>query len=260
MSSDDQYLLHVESLGKRFGGVTALSGYHVSIQPGELVGLIGPNGAGKTTVFNLLSGVLRPNKGRISFNGRNLAGRRPHQCARAGIARTFQNIRLFGDLSVKDNVKVAFHMELGRGFWSTLFSFPGYRRSERKMEDQCLEYLDLLNLTECRNERAGNLPYGLQRRVEICRALAASPRLLLLDEPAAGMNIGETEELVGVIRRIHGEYDLTIFLVEHDMNLIMKICQSIQVLERGMVLMQGAPEEVRRDERVIEAYLGKPKK
>lgn len=253
-------LLKVSEVDKHFGGVTALSRYHVSLSAGELVGLIGPNGAGKTTVFNVLSGVLRPNRGRILFNGQDLTRSRPHRCARAGISRTFQNIRLFNDLTVVDNVKVAFHMRLGRGLWPTLLHLPSYIRSEERIQEQSREYLELLGLWDTRNEPAGNLPYGLQRRVEIGRALAASPRLLLLDEPAAGMNLRETEDLVAVIREVHERYNLTIFLVEHDMNLVMNLCPRIQVLDRGMVLMEGTPAEVQAHPEVVEAYLGAPKK
>ena len=252
-------LLVVENLVKRFGGIQALADYGIRIEPGELVGLIGPNGAGKTTVFNLLSGVLKPTQGRIVLSGRDITGNRPDQSARLGIARTFQNIRLFSDLSVMDNIKVAFHMRIGGGFWSTLFSSPGFRRSEREMEHRSGEFLELLHLTDVKDELAGNLPYGTQRRVEIARALASRPQLLLLDEPAAGMNVNESEELINIINVIHREYGLTIFLVEHDMSVVMSICRRIQVIDRGSVLTEGLPEDIQRDERVIEAYLGAPK-
>jgi branched-chain amino acid transport system ATP-binding protein len=222
-----------------------------------MVGLIGPNGAGKTTVFNLLSGVLRPSRGQIFFDGMNITGRRPDENTYLGIARTFQNIRLFKELSVSDNIKVAFHMRLGKGFWPTLFHTPAYRRSELEMERKANEYLELFDLAAIRDTPTGNLPYGLQRRVEIARALATRPKLLLLDEPSAGLNPSETDELQKVLQDIHRSRALTIFLVEHDMQLIMNICQKIQVIDQGRMLAYGPPDEVRRNSQVIEAYLGK---
>lgn len=254
-----EVLLTVRGLEKRFGGIRALAGYDVAVRSGELLGLIGPNGAGKTTVFNLLSGVLKPTAGRILLGGRDITGRRPDQSARLGISRTFQNIRLFHDLSVEDNIKVALHMRLGRGFWPTLLGLPAQRRSERDMDGRAMEFLSQLGLSGLKNERAGNLPYGLQRRVEIARALAAEPRLLLLDEPAAGMNPHETEELVEIIRDIHRRLNLAIFLVEHDMSVVMAVSERIQVLDQGRVLAEGPPEAIRNDPAVISAYLGASK-
>jgi branched-chain amino acid transport system ATP-binding protein len=252
-------LLQAQGLDKDFGGIRALHGYGVSIKDGELLGLIGPNGAGKTTVFNLLSGVLKPTSGRILFGGEDVTSFRPDQSARLGIARTFQNIRLFAGLSVKDNIMVAFHMRQGKGFWSTLLGLPSQRRSERDMSDRAIEILSQLDLAGLMNEMAGNLPYGLQRRVEIARALAAGPKLLLLDEPAAGLNPQETQELIEFIRDIHRRLSLAIFLVEHDMSVVMSICERIQVLDQGQVLAEGLPEAIRNDPRVITAYLGTPK-
>lgn len=252
-------LLHVEGLSKHFGGIHALTDYDIAITPGELIGLIGPNGAGKTTVFNLLSGVLKPSGGKIVFNGRDVTHLRPDQTAVLGIARTFQNIRLFNDLTVKENIKVAFHKTLGKGLWNTLFTTPGFRKSERLMEQKVEEFLELLDVREAKNELAQNLPYGLQRRVEIARAMATAPQLLLLDEPAAGMNVNETQELIQIIRHIHQHYQLTIFLVEHDMKLVMALCQRIQVIDRGRTLIVGTPQEIRNHPEVIDAYLGKPK-
>jgi len=256
LPSRETALLKVENLGKRFGGIVALDGYNISIQAGELVGLIGPNGAGKTTVFNLLSGVLSPTRGRIVFSGRDITRRRPDHNTFLGIARTFQNIRLFNDLSVIDNIKIAFHMRLGEGFWQTLFHTPGYRQAEMEMERRADEFLDLFDLVAIKDAIAKNLPYGLQRRVEIARAMATLPRLLLLDEPSAGLNPSETEELQKILLHIHEAYKLTIFLVEHDMKLIMNICQKIQVIDRGRMLSYGRPADVRRDQLVIDAYLG----
>ncbi len=252
-------LLSVEHLYKSFGGIQALTDYGLSLNQGELFGLIGPNGAGKTTVFNLLSGVLHPSSGRILFSGRDISSNRPYQNARLGLSRTFQNIRLFGDLTVEDNIKAAFHMPLGTHFWSTVLHLPGFMRSEREIARQAAECLHLLELAPYRQEKARNLPFGLQRRVEIARALASSPRLLLLDEPAAGMNPHETEDLMETIQSIHARYQLTICLVEHDMNVVMGICPRIQVLDQGRVLMEGSPQEIQNDPRVIKAYLGAPR-
>jgi branched-chain amino acid transport system ATP-binding protein len=250
-------LLKVKGLEKRFGGITALTDYNVEIRRGELVGLIGPNGAGKTTVFNLLSGVLKPTGGHIYFNNSDITHLRPDQNTALGIARTFQNIRLFKELSVLDNIKVAFHMRLGKGFWKTLLHTSDYRQAEIQMAQRSHEIMELFGLTSVKEIPAKNLPYGLQRRVEIARAMATLPKLLLLDEPSAGLNPSETEELVKILENIHRKNDLTIFLVEHDMKLIMAVCQKIQVIDRGRMLIMGTPDDVRRDTRVIEAYLGK---
>jgi branched-chain amino acid transport system ATP-binding protein len=250
-------ILNVEGLEKRFGGITALTDYSVKIHQGELVGLIGPNGAGKTTVFNLLSGVLKPTGGRIYFNNRDITRLRPDQNTALGIARTFQNIRLFKELSVVDNIKVAFHMRLGRDLWKTLFHTSQYRQAEIEIRQRSYEIMGLFGLVSVKDLPAKNLPYGIQRRVEIARAMATLPKLLLLDEPSAGLNPNETEELVKILQNIHRKNDLTIFLVEHDMKLIMAVCQKIQVLDRGRMLAMGAPDDVRHDLRVIEAYLGK---
>ncbi len=257
MFSANSALLKVEGLEKRFGGITALTDYDVEIRRGELVGLIGPNGAGKTTVFNLLSGVLNPTGGHIYFNNKDITRLRPDQNTALGIARTFQNIRLFKELSVLDNIKVAFHMRLGKGIWKTLFHTSTYRRAEIKMQQRSHEIMELFGLTSVKDIPAKNLPYGIQRRVEIARAMATLPKLLLLDEPSAGLNPSETEDLIKILQTIHRKNDLTIFLVEHDMKLIMAVCQIIQVIDRGRMLTMGTPDEVRHDRRVIEAYLGK---
>lgn len=257
MPRSNAVLLKVEGLEKRFGGIVALADYDVEIRPGELVGLIGPNGAGKTTVFNLLSGVLKPTDGRIFYDGQDITRLRPDQNAAMGIARTFQNIRLFNELSVIDNVKVAFHMRIGSGFWKTLFHTPGYRSAEYEMERKSREFLELLDLQAIKDEPVKNLPYGVQRRVEIARAMATLPKLLLLDEPAAGLNLNETDDLIKTIRTIHDKYGLTIFLVEHDMKFVMTICQRIQVIDQGRMLTMGSPEDIRNNPQVIEAYLGK---
>ena len=250
-------ILNVEGLEKRFGGITALTDYSVKIRRGELVGLIGPNGAGKTTVFNLLSGVLKPTGGCIYFNNRDITRLRPDQNTALGIARTFQNIRLFKELSVLDNIKVAFHMRLGRDLWKTLFHTSQYRQAEIEIRQRSYEIMELFGLVSVKDIPAKNLPYGIQRRVEIARAMATLPKLLLLDEPSAGLNPSETDELVKILRNIHRKNGMTIFLVEHDMKLIMAVCQKIQVIDRGRMLTMGTPDDVRQDLRVIEAYLGK---
>lgn len=253
------HLLQVEGLGKRFGGIVAISDYALTLEKGELVGLIGPNGAGKTTLFNLLSGVSKPSSGQILFNSRNITKFSPARIARTGIARTFQNIRLFGDLSVLDNIKVAFHMHLGQGFIHTIFHTPQFRQTEKEITRKALKFAEIMNLKDIIHEPANSLPYGYQRRVEIARALATNPKILLLDEPAAGMNSQETAELLTTIKDIHGDHDMTIFIVEHDMKLMMKLCQRIQVLNRGQLLAQGTPVEIQKSPDVIKAYLGSPK-
>lgn len=257
--SEEENLLAVEQVTKRFGGLTALEDYNLSLRGGELMGLIGPNGAGKTTVFNLLSGVLHPSSGSIHFRGRTITTSRPDINAALGIARTFQNIRLFEDLTVIDNVKTAFHMRHGKGLVPTLLRLPSWVHSEREMDERAEQALDLMGIAGYRDERAHNLPYGDQRKVELARALATDPRLLLLDEPTAGLNPQETGHMMETIARMHREHRLTIFLVEHDMKVIMGVCQKIQVIDQGRTIALGAPEDIRNDSRVIEAYLGRPK-
>lgn len=253
-------LLSVQALEKRFGGLTAVSDYSLRVDEGDFVGLIGPNGAGKTTVFNLLSGVISATSGSVCFAGQEVSRMRADQRARLGIARTFQNIRLFQGMSVLDNVRCALDSVQGRGFWASVCGTPAWRRSEHTIYNMAMAQLSRLGLLPYAAEPAGNLPYGLQRRVEIARALAAGPRLLLLDEPAAGLNPNETAELIEVIGTIQRSTALAVLLVEHDMSVVMKLCNRIQVINQGRLLMEGDPADVRADQRVVDAYLGVSKR
>ena len=249
-------LLKVENLSKSFSGLKAVSNLDLEMMEGELVGLIGPNGAGKTTVFNLLTGVYEPTEGTISFKGERIDGLSPYKISHRGIARTFQNIRLFGDLSVIDNVKIAYHQHVSYNILSGILRLPNYYKGEKEIYQKAYDLLKIFDLHEKENELAKNLPYGQQRRLEIARALATKPSLLLLDEPAAGMNPQETQNLMDLIRWIRKEFNLTILLIEHDMSLVMGICERIYVLDYGMVIAHGSPDEIKSNPRVIEAYLG----
>lgn len=256
MAAEREALLRAEGVSKSFEGIQALNDYSLTLAEGELVGLIGPNGAGKTTVFNILSGVLAPTSGSLTFAGHDITRFDAWRTARAGIARTFQNIRLFNELSVLDNILAGFHYRLGKGFFSTLLHLPAFRRAENEMLSHAFKLAELMDITHLLDRNAAALPYGDQRRLEIARALAAGPRLLLLDEPAAGMNPNETKQLTGTIRRMNNELGVTVFLVEHDMHFIMGLCQRIQVLNYGCLLTEGVPEEVRNNPGVVAAYLG----
>ncbi|CEP67710.1 ABC transporter-like [Moorella glycerini] len=250
-------LLETRDLTISFGGLMAVANVDLCLQQGELVGLIGPNGAGKTTIFNLLTGVYRPTRGEIIFNGQSLVGLKPYQITQRGIARTFQNIRLFGDLSVLDNVRIAYHWHSRYGILNAILRLPSFHQGEAAILARSQELLRIFKLETYQHEKAKNLPYGEQRRLEIARALAARPKLLLLDEPAAGMNPQETKELMALINWVRQEFDLTILLIEHDMSLVMGICERIYVLDYGQVIAEGPPQAIRNNERVIEAYLGR---
>lgn len=253
-------LLSIKKLTKTFGGLAAVTNVDMSVEEGEIVGLIGPNGAGKTTVFNLLTGIYVPTSGTIEFDTgscmKKLNGMKPNAITRLGIARTFQNIRLFKNISVQDNIRIAIHKNIKYGLHSALFRLPSFHNEEAQILEKTRAFLDIFKLDDKRNELARNLPYGEQRRLEVARALATGARLLLLDEPAAGMNPNETLELTRLIEWIRKEFKLTIILIEHDMSVVMNICEKIYVLDYGMVIAEGKPEEIKTNRRVIEAYLG----
>jgi branched-chain amino acid transport system ATP-binding protein len=251
-----QPLLELDRVTMRFGGLDAVCKLDLRIDEGELVGLIGPNGAGKTTVFNVITGVYTPTEGHIRFAGQKIDGLRPHAIAKRGITRTFQNIRLFGSRCCRDNVCIAEHLHARAGIWDAVLRTKKFRDDEAGMHKRAVDLLEVLGLSAWGDTLAGDLPYGQQRRLEIARALAGQPRLLLLDEPAAGLNPQESDQLMHLIERIGAEFKVTVLLIEHDMKVVMGICRRIAVLDNGRKIAEGTPEEIRTNHQVIEAYLG----
>ena len=250
-------LLEINNMTKTFGGLKAISDVTFSLEKGRIVSIIGPNGAGKTTFFNTLTGIYKPDGGTITFNGKSLVGLRPDQIAARGIARTFQNIRLFPDMTVIENILVGMHIHFKQSPFQTLFRLPAFKKEEAEAEKKAARLMQYVGLKRVENELAKNLPYGAQRRLEIARALAADPLLLLLDEPAAGMNPQETEDMVRLFRDIKTDMGITILLIEHDMRVVMNISEDICVMDYGEKIAEGTPEQIRSNTRVIEAYLGR---
>ena len=249
-------LLEATNICMQFGGLRAVDNFNLSIDEHELVGLIGPNGAGKTTVFNMLTGVYEPTEGNIKIDGVSVVGKKPYEIVRIGAARTFQNIRLFKDLTVLDNIKIAYHHELNYTTLEGILRLPRYWADEKKAQEECLAFLKIFDMEDYAETLAKNLPYGKQRKLEIARALATKPKILMLDEPAAGMNPQETHELMETIGLIRKKFDIAILLIEHDMHLVMGICERIAVLDYGKIIAVGTPEETRNNPDVIRVYLG----
>jgi branched-chain amino acid transport system ATP-binding protein len=250
-------LLSVENMTHYFGGLRAVHNYDLGIEPGQIRGLIGPNGAGKTTIFNLITGIYRPTEGRILLDGKEIVGRQPHEIASMGIGRTFQNLRLWRHMTVLEHVKQARYSKVSYGLIGAFFGTPKRHREEAEIEKMAYELLELVGIPHLAHQVVTNLPYGAQRRVELARAMALEPMVLFLDEPTAGMNPEELVQMMEIIRRVHNEIGLTIFLIEHRMKVVMDLCQIIQTLDFGEVIAEGTPDEIRSNPKVIDAYLGK---
>jgi len=256
VQTDTTPVLEVRGMTQQFGGLRAVSNFNVKLVPGELTGLIGPNGAGKTTVFNLVSGFYQPTVGEIFVNGQPTAGLKPHKVTSLGVARTFQNIRLWNDMTVLDNIRVAQHYWLNYGFFSSVFRTKQYKQREAQISEEANELLEVFDLKRFADEFPKNLPYGTQRKLEIARALSTHPKLLLLDEPAAGLNSADVKELIRLVCWIHEKFDVTIWMIEHHMDVVMELCSRIKVIDFGETIAEGTPDEIRNNQAVITAYLG----